>query len=190
MEFNNQKTITTKREELKLQSPVHYSRSNQSANMQLIDRSICKGFQPKWYAVLHYNDGGSSKKYQQRRVDPFAVEEDLGEVRKQLYTELYGRKWEKVKNRSKSLWGIEYGRNQHRPHINLIIEVLPFPFDDYRSFYVLLDRILPKSVRCLWRRSAYLQPVEMDTFNTLNSYCNKESDFRNCNLAYSINDFQ
>ena len=37
------------------------------------------------------------KKYQQRRIDPFDVEKDLEEVRKQLYVELYGRNWEKTK---------------------------------------------------------------------------------------------
>ena len=190
MELNPRKSLNQKRDELKLQSPIHYAKSNQSANMQLIDRAIVKGFKPKWYAVIHYNDGGSSKKYQQRRIDPFDVEKDLEEVRKQLYVELYGRNWEKTKNRSKSIWGIEYGRSQHKPHINLIIEELPFPFDDYRSFFVLLDRLLPRAIKCLWRRSAYLQPIDMDTFDSLNSYCCKESDFRNCNLAYSINDFQ
>ena len=74
MELNTRKSLNQKRDELKLQSPIHYAKSNQSANMQLIDRAIVKGFKPKWYAVIHYNDGGSSKKYQQRRIDPFDVE--------------------------------------------------------------------------------------------------------------------
>ena len=63
------------------------------------------------------------------------VEVDLNVVKDQLYTELYGRKWKE--NRSKKYWGIEYGDSQIKPHINLIIEELPYPYDTYRvsTFY-------------------------------------------------------
>ena len=42
MELNTRKSLNQKRDELKLQSPIHYAKSNQSANMQLIDRAIVK----------------------------------------------------------------------------------------------------------------------------------------------------
>ena len=167
-----------------------YQRSNQSANMKLLEREIVKGFRPKWYCVLHFNDGASSKKQQKRRVDNDEVEKDLEVVKEKLYTELYGRKWQKVKNRARSIWGIEYGDSQIKPHVNLIIEDLPYPYDTYKSAFVLLDRFLPLKCRCLWKRSAHLQPVDIDTFADLNSYCCKESDFRNSTIIHRINDYQ
>ena len=167
-----------------------YIKSNQNANMQIVQREIMRGFNPKWYAVIHFNDAGNSKRQQKRRLDMDDVEVDLNVVKDQLYTELYGRKWKKQKNRSKSIWGIEYGDSQIKPHINLIIEELPYPYDTYKSFYVLLDRLLPLKCKCLWARSSHVQPVDIDTFADLNSYCCKESDFRNSTIIHQINDYQ
>lgn len=165
-----------------------YHSANQNANMQLLEREIMKGLKPKWYCVLHFNDGASSARQQARRVDEREVENDLQVVKDALYTELYGRKWRK-KKRSRSIWGIEYGRNHLKPHINLIIEALPHPYDDYRSCFVLFDRLLPKMCRCLWMRSAHVQPVDIDTFSRVSSYCCKEADYRNSTINYNLTDF-
>ena len=166
-----------------------YLRTNQYANMDTLERMIMRGFNPKWYVVLHFNDGAASTRQQQRRLDDDEVNTDLEVVKDQLYTELYGRKWMKVKNRSKSIWGVEYGISQIKPHINLILEALPYPYNDYKSSFVLFDRLLPKMCRCLWKRSAHIQPVNIDEFNSLNSYCCKESDFRNATINYQLTDF-
>ena len=117
-----------------------YIKENKNANMQLLEREIMRGFNPKWYAVIHFNDAVNSQRQQKRRLDMDDVEKDLKVVKDQLYTELYGRKWKKQKNRTKSIWGIEYGDSQIKPHVNIIIEDLPYPYDTYKSFYVLLDR--------------------------------------------------
>lgn len=175
---------------MKNQSLYSYQRSNKNANMKLIEREIMKGLNPKWYAVIHFNDAVSSQRQQKRRLDADEVEKDLEVVKDQLYTELYGRKWRKNKKRARSIWGIEYGSSQVKPHINLIIEELPHPYDNYHSAYVLLDRLLPLKCKCLWKRSAHVQPVDIDTFSDLNSYCCKESDFRNSTIIHSITDYQ
>ena len=65
--------------------------------MQIVQREIMRGFNPKWYAVIHFNDAGNSKRQQKRRLDMDDVEVDLNVVKDQLYTELYGRKWKKQK---------------------------------------------------------------------------------------------
>ena len=184
------KSLTNKLEKAKKGSPTAYIRSIQNANMQLLQREIMKGLNPKWYAVIHFNDAANSKRQQKRRLDIDAVEEDCEEVKDQLYTELYGRNWRKKTKRAKSIWGIEYGSSQIKPHINLIIEDLPYPYDTYKSAYVLLDRYLPLKCKCLWKRSAHLQPVDIDSFSNLNSYCCKESDFRNTTIIHSITDYQ
>ena len=54
-----------------------YQSANQNANMQLLEREIKKGLKPKWYCVLHFNDGASSARQQARRVDEGEVENDL-----------------------------------------------------------------------------------------------------------------
>ena len=102
-----------------------YIKSNQNANMQIVQREIMRGFNPKWYAVIHFNDAGNSKRQQKRRLDMDEVEVDLKVVKDQLYTELYGRKWKKKKNRTQSIWGIEYRDRQIKPHVTLIIEERP-----------------------------------------------------------------
>ena len=182
------KQLAYQREKATKGTPVYVS-DNQYANMELLQREINKGLTPKWYVVIHFNDGASSKKQQKRRLDDAAVEKDLGEVKKLLYEELYGRTWKKNKHRARSIWGIEYGKSQIKPHINLIIEALPYPYDDFRSSYVLFDRLLPELCKCLWRRSAYLQPVDIDNFTGLNSYCCKEADFRNATIIHNLTDY-
>lgn len=190
MEIQQRKTLAERREGIKKQTLSHYLRSNKSANMHLLEREIMKGLRPKWYAVIHFNDGSNSKYQQRRRLNDDEVEKDLKKIKDALYTEIYGRKWEKKTSRSKSIWGIEYGKSKVKPHVNLIIEELPCPYDTYHSFYVLLDRLLPLRCKCIWRRSANLQPVDIDSFTDLNSYCCKESNFRNSTIIHRLTDYQ
>ena len=190
MEIIKSKTLAEKRRSVKKQTPAYYLQSNKSANMHLLQREIMRGLKPKWYAVVHFNDAGNSKRQQKRRLDDAEVEKDLEDIKDKLYTEIYGRKWSKKTSRSKSIWGIEYGKSKVKPHINLIIEELPYPYDTYRSFFILLDRLLPLKCKCIWRRSANLQPVDIDSFTDLNSYCCKESDFRNSTIIHKLTDYQ
>lgn len=68
-----------------------------------------------------------------------------------------------------------------------MIEQLPYPYDDFRSLFVLLDRYLPDKVKCLWKRSAHLQPISLP--DGIASYITKESDFRNATIIHSITDY-
>ena len=162
---------------------------NQDANVEILSRELIAGFNPKWYCVLHFNDGGTSKKQQFRRVNSDDVIEDLTNIKERLYTELYNKKWNKRSKRSRSIWGIEYGDNPYKPHINLIIEALPYPYDDFKSFYVLIDRLLPVRCKCLsgYRNITHIQPCFNAEGNF--SYITKESDFRNSTLVHSLNDY-
>ena len=162
---------------------------HQKANIKLLSDAITKGFKPKWYCVLHFNDGGLSNKQRFRRKQSDEVQDDLRVIKNVLYTELYGNKWYKKSTRAKSVWSIEYGDNPDKPHINLIIESLPYPYDDYRSFYVLIDRFLPNKCKCLsgHKDMSHVQPIN-DTEPTF-SYITKESDFRNSTLIHQLNDY-
>ena len=159
----------------------------QKANIELLDNMIMSGFNPKWYGVIHFNDAANSKKQQQRRLNIDDVTDDLWQVKNRLYTELYGKKWMKNKSKARSIWGIEYGNSTLKPHLNIVLEDLPYPFDDYKSLFVLLDRFLPDKVRCLWRRSAHLQPIRFN--KGINSYITKESDYRNSTIIHKLTDY-
>ena len=83
-------------------------------------------------------------------------------------------------------------------NINLILEQLPFPYDEFRSAFVLLDRVLPASCKCLfkWRNTSYLQPIyeNQGVMTYINKECRIQSeshtyDFRNADLLHEINDY-
>ena len=169
---------------------VAYHKSNnlmQQANIELLNDMIKSGFNPKWFGVIHFNDGGNSSKQQQRRLDIDEVTNDLKVVKNFIYTEAYGKKWRRNKRVAKGIWGIEYGNSTLKPHLNIVLEELPYPYNDYKSLFVLLDRFLPDKVRCLWRRSAHLQPVRFN--EGINSYITKESDYRNSTIIHDLTDY-
>ena len=62
-----------------------YLRTNQYANMDTLERMIMRGFNPKWYVVLHFNDGAASTRQQQRRLDDDEVNTDLEVVKDQPF---------------------------------------------------------------------------------------------------------
>lgn len=171
------------------QSVYFYDRRQVDANTEMLERMIKRGMKPKWYVVFHFNDGGGSKRLQRERLDPQSVDAELEFIKDQLYTELYGRKWLKKSNRAKSFWSVEYGKSQIKPHINLVIEELPFPYDSYRSVYVLFNTVLSLKCKCLWKNSADIQPVDYEETYALNRYCSKESNLINSTINYKLTDF-
>ena len=178
------------RKELPKDEHIVYHKSTnliQKANVELLNDMIKSGFNPKWFGVIHFNDGGNSSKQKQRRLDIAEVTKDLSKVKNFIYTEAYGKRWMKNKSKAKSIWGIEYGNSTLKPHLNIVLEELPYPFDDYRSLFVLLDRFLPDKVRCLWRQSAHLQPIRFT--EGINSYITKESDYRNSTIIHDLTDY-
>ena len=81
MEIIKDKTLAEKREAVKKQTPAYYLQSNKSANMHLLQREIMRGLKPKWYAVIHFNDAGNSKRQHKRRLDDAEVEKDLEDIK-------------------------------------------------------------------------------------------------------------
>ena len=84
-----------------------------------------------------------------RRKDIDSITKDLRVLKGELYRTLYGSGWNKKRKRTRSIWGIEYQKNLDNPHINLLIESLPYPFDSYEATLDLFDKELPKKVKCL-----------------------------------------
>ena len=192
IEYSRMRFVVTKSSSglpMEDQSLYFYDRRQVDANTEMLERMIKRGMKPKWYVVCHFNDGGASKRLSNRRVDPQSVDDDLEFVKEQLFTELYGRKWRKKSNRAKSSWSIEYGKSKIKPHFNLVIEELPFPYDSYRSAHVLFNTVLPLRCKCLWRNSADIQPIDYDESFAVNRYCSKESNKTNSTINYQLTDF-
>ena len=162
--------------------------SNQDANNELIMREVRQGLRPKWFCVLRMREPDIPK-ILHRRKDSLLLEKDIREIKNQLYQSLYGKNWEKKRNRSKSIWGIEYQKNPDNPHINLLIEELPFPYDNYRSTYVLIDRLLPLVCKSIspFRNDSDVQPVSYS--EGVAHYISKESDWSNSTILHSVSDF-
>ena len=146
------------------------------------------GFKPKWFCVLRMREPNTSK-ILNRRKDPILLEEDIASIKNSLYSELYSSKWEKKRNRAKSIWGIEYQRNPDNPHINLLIEELPFPYNDYRNVLVLMDRLLPQLCKSLsnYKKDTDIQPVSYS--EGICDYITKESGWENKTILHNLCDY-
>lgn len=158
-------------------------------NESLLRRNLKLGFNPTWYIVSHFNDGGNNKKLQKRRLDNYQVEEDLLAVKLKLFQLLYGRSWEKMKTRARSMWTIEYGTSTLKPHFNLLLEDVPLISNNYKSIDNIFNKILPKKVRCLWADSSKVQRIYNDPLLCLSSYITKESNFLNQTIVPKVNDY-
>ena len=162
--------------------------SNQDANNELLFKQLKMGFKPKWYCVLRMREPNTSK-ILNRRKDPILLEKDIASIKNSLYSELYYPNWEKKRNRAKSIWGIEYQRNPDNPHINLLIEALPSPYDDFKNVVVLMDRLLPQLCKCLsnFKKDADIQPVSYG--EGLMNYITKESGWENRTILHNLCDY-
>jgi hypothetical protein len=160
------------------------------ANEQMLQRQLQRGFKPAWYVVYHLNDGFNSRHQQQRRVNPDEVRKDIAFHKHTLYQWVYGnRRWAKISDRSRSLWSIEYGRNSERPHINMLIEALPTPFDGQERLDDFFNLTLPLRAKSVLFDSAHIQPVLPFTEMKLLRYVCKETDSRNVSIDYYSTDW-
>jgi len=160
--------------------PTSHSKSIH-ANHQFILRQLQRGFRPKWYCVFHLNSNA-------RISDEIMLEKDLKHIKNMLYSELYGGNWKKVKNKARAIWSMEFGSQHNRPHVNLLIETLPYPYDAFRSAFALFDRVLPRDAKCVWKKSAHLQPIDLDDAISLYQYVVKESNLENQTINYQVTD--
>ena len=158
---------------------------------QLLQQNILNGFNPKYYIVSHFNDGGDNKRLQLRRLNPFYIEKDLLEVKKKLMQLLYGRGWDVMNKRCRCFFTIEYGKSTLKPHFNLLLERPPKVYDNVKSLSKLFNTTLPSKAICLWKNSSKVQQVEL--FNkdivTLNRYINKENNYYNQTIPINVNDY-
>ena len=178
--------------------PLNYDSQNESLRVKSVDaayqlllRNMKRGFNPKYYIVSHFNDGGNNPRIQKRRLNPIDVDRDLLEVKKKLLTNLYGNNWETMRNRCRCFFTIEYGNSKKKPHFNLLLEKPPKLYDNIPYLKYLFDSYLPRKVKCLLRDTGYVDyyPQHSAEMRILNKYCNKENNILNQSIPVKVNDY-
>jgi hypothetical protein len=160
------------------------------ANEQMLQQQMKNGFKPEWYVVYHLNNGFNSRYQQQRRVNPDEVSKDIAFHKHTLYKFVYGnRRWAKLPTRARSLWSVEYGKSRERPHINMLIETLPSPFDREELLADFFNLTLPLRSKCTLFDSAHLQRIIPSSEIDLLRYICKETDQRNTSIDYYSTDW-
>ena len=158
---------------------------------QMLYRNLLRGFNPKYYIVGHFNDGGNIIKYQNRRLDANDVERDLLEVKRKLYQVLYGNNWESFNKRARCFFTIEYGNSEIKPHFNLLLEKPPKLYDKADLLSNVFNTYLPLKVRCLSKIPTKVDLIGIDNTDIvrLNSYIHKETNITNNTIAVTVNDY-
>jgi len=158
---------------------------------QMLYRNLLRGFNPKYYIVGHFNDGGNIIKYQNRRLDANDVERDLLEVKRKLYQVLYGNNWESFNKRARCFFTIEYGKSEIKPHYNLLLEKPPKLYDKADLLSNVFNTYLPLKVRCLSKIPTKVDLIGIDNTDIvrLNSYIHKETNITNNTIAVTVNDY-
>ena len=159
--------------------------------IQLLSRNVKNGFRPKYIIVGHFNDGNGNKRLERRRLDIHDVERDLLEVKRKLLQILYGNNWERLSNRSRCFFTIEYGKSNTKPHFNLLLEQPPALYDKEEYLSKVFNNFLPLKVRCLSKVPTYVKQIGIDNNDivSLNNYIHKETNITNNTIAISVNDY-
>ena len=153
-----------------------YTRSQtEDAHVEHIKNQIKRGFTPKWYIVFHLADG----------IDSFS-DKYLGRLRNAVWTAIYKSNWKRKKTRARGIFSLEFGKDNDRPHINLLIEDLPI---SCQKVWSLFNFVIPKSIKngYLWMGNADVQPVYSDS---ITGYISKEMNYSyTSSINYQISDF-
>ena len=143
------------------------------------------GFKPTWYAVIQFEHDTTIKKYIKRRLDPVMFEKDALAVKEQLYRTLYTNNWEEKINRAKSIWGVEYNCEKAVPHLNVLIEKRPFPYNKFSILERLIVRDLPQKCQCLSKYLGHTFVEPIFYAEGLNRYIPKNRDSK---FLYQVSD--
>ncbi len=165
-----------------------FPKSEVGALSKLITREIMNGFRPRWYVVLHLNNYRFAP-------DSLEFEADQNLLRDVLFRQVYGNKWKKLSihsrhpnRRARCIWTIEWGKGKDRPHVNLLLEDLKYPFNTQQSLEALFGWVIPAHVACVWKKAYHVQPIYYETLDNLIRYICKESNFANLTFNPHLSD--
>ena len=188
--FLRELNLKRKREELRqkrvsnaslVKTSLSLTRRIRNANTQFLLHQVDKGFSPYWYIVLHLKE-------KERRVDIYDWEEDVRHVRNMFYQTYYDgdRDWKERRHRPKAIWGIEFGKEGVRPHINLLVERTRKEWNESK-LHEFFNKEICQLARCVWEEK---EKAKIKTIYSLglHGYINKETTWEFSPILYRISD--
>ena len=154
-------------------------KQTEDAHVEHLKSQINRGFTPKWYIVFHLSNLDAP------HDDPI-WDKYLKRLRNSVWTAIYKSNWKRKKTRARGIFSLEFGEEEDRPHINLLIEELPLPFN---KIWNLFNFDIPKLTKggYLWMKSADIQPYYSDP---VTRYISKEMNYEyTSSINYQISDY-
>ena len=157
-------------------------KQTEDAHVEHIKTQIKRGFTPKWYIVFHLRDWLNDYPQDDPNLDKYQ-----GRLKNAVWTAIYGSHWQRVKTKARGIFSLEFGKERDRPHINLLIEELPF---SYKKVCDLFNWRIPvlanKKTNFVWTHSADIQPYYSDS---VTGYISKEMNYEyTSSINYLISD--
>ena len=154
-------------------------KQTENAHVKHLKTQLNRGFTPKWYIVFHLSNLDAP------HDDPI-WDKYLKRLRNSVWTAIYKSNWKRKKTRARGIFSLEFGEEEDRPHINLLIEELPLPFN---KIWNLFNFDIPKLTKggYLWMKSADIQPYYSDP---VTRYISKEMNYEyTSSINYQISDY-
>ena len=157
-------------------------KQTEDAHVEHIKTQINRGFTPKWYIVFHLRDWLNDYPQDDPNLDKYQ-----GRLKNAVWTAIYGSHWQRVKTKARGIFSLEFGKDNDRPHINLLIEDLPKHLDVDYLFNWSIPVLANKKVNFVWEDSAKVKPYYSDS---VTGYISKEMNYEyTSSINYQISDY-
>ena len=155
-------------------------KQTENAHVEHLKTQLNRGFTPKWYIVFHLSNLDAP------HDDPIWYKY-LKRLRNSVWTAIYKSNWKRKKTRARGIFSLEFGKDNDRPHINLLIEDLPKHLDVDYLFNWSIPVLANKKVNFVWEDSAKVKPYYSDS---VTGYISKEMNYEyTSSLNYQISDY-
>ena len=96
------------------------------------------------------------------------------------------REWKLRRHRPKAIWGLEFGKQGVRPHINLFVERTRKEWNESK-LHEFFNKEICQLARCVWEedRKAYVENIYS---SGIHGYINKETTWEFSPILYPISD--
>ena len=154
-------------------------KQTEDAHVEHLKSLLKRGFTPKWYIVFHLSNLDAP------HDDPI-WDKYLKRLRNSVWTAIYKSNWKRKKTRARGIFSLEFGKDNDRPHINLLIEDLPKHLDVDYLFNWRIPVLANKKTNFVLDNSADIQPYYSDS---VTGYISKEMNYEyTSSINYQISD--
>ena len=154
----------------------------EDAHIEHIKNQINRGFTPKWYIVFHLHDWLNDIPKDDPNWDKYQ-----GRLCNAVWTAIYGSHHKRKKIKARGIFSLEFGKDNDRPHINLLIEELPKHLDVDYLFNWRIPVLANKETNFVLENTADIQPYYSDS---VTGYISKEMNYEyTSSINYQISDY-